>query len=94
LNRVLNHRLNHQDRHNARSVQAGTFSPADEALREAVELLEQRKTELQGIRGLVKEGLDDLDSGNYEDFTDESLRELFDGIESRGRQRLTAERRP
>ena len=78
----------------ARSVQAGRFSSADEALREAVELLERRETELQGIRVFVQEGLDDLDAGNYEDFTDENLRELFDGVESRGRQRLAAGSRP
>ena len=42
----------------------------------------------------VQEGLYDLDAGNYEDFTDENLRDLFDGVESRGRQRLAAERRP
>jgi len=78
----------------ARSVEAGRFASADEALREAVELLERRETELQGIRVFVQEGLDDLDAGNHEDFTDENLRELFDGVVSRGRQRLAAGSRP
>jgi putative addiction module CopG family antidote len=78
----------------ARSVQAGRFSSTDEALREAAELLERRETELQGIRVFVQEGLDDLDAGTYEDFTDENLRDLFDGVESRGRQRLVAGSRP
>ena len=77
----------------ARSVQAGRFASADEALREAVELLERREAELQGVRVFVQEGLDDLDAGNYEDFTDENLRDLFDGVESRGRQRLATQRR-
>jgi antitoxin ParD1/3/4 len=78
----------------ARSVQTGRFSSADEALRAAVELLERRETELQAVRVFVQEGLDDLDAGNCEAFTDENLHELFDGIQSRGRQRLAAERRP
>ncbi|MGA2714871.1 MAG: type II toxin-antitoxin system ParD family antitoxin [Bryobacteraceae bacterium] len=76
----------------ARSVQAGRFSSADEALREAVELLKRREVELQETRVFVQEGLDDLDAGDYEDLTDENLRELFDGVESRGRQRLASER--
>jgi putative addiction module CopG family antidote len=78
----------------ARSVQTGRFASASEALREAVELLERREAEVRGIRVFVQEGLDDLDAGNYEDFTDENLRELFDGVESRGRQRLAAGSRP
>ena len=78
----------------ARSVQAGRFASAGEALREAVELLERREAELQGIRVFVQEGLDELDAGNYEDFTDESLRNLFDRVVIRGRQRLAAGSRP
>lgn len=76
----------------ARSVLAGRFSSADDALRAALELLERRETELQGTRVFAREGLDDLDTGNYEDFTDDTLRTLFDGVESRGRQRLAAGR--
>jgi antitoxin ParD1/3/4 len=78
----------------ARSVQAGRFSSSDEALREAVELLKRSETELQRVRAFVGDGLSDLDAGNYEDFTDETLRELFDGVENRGRQRLAARPRP
>jgi len=81
----------------ARVVQTGRFSSPDDALREAVGLLERRETGLQETRVFVQEGLDDLesggDSGGYEDFTDENLRELFDGVVRRGRSRLAAERR-
>jgi antitoxin ParD1/3/4 len=77
-----------------RSVRNGRFASPDDAVRQAVELLERRESELQGTRVFVQVGIDDLDAGNYEDFTDENLRELFDGVESRGRQRLAAERRP
>jgi len=78
----------------ARGVQAGRFSSSDEALREAVELLQRSEAALQQVRAFVGDGLDDLDAGNYEDFTDETLPELFDGVESRGRQRLAAGPRP
>jgi len=74
-------------------VQTGRFLSPDDALREAVGFLEQRETSLLETRAFVQEGLDDLDSGDYEDFTDENLRHLFDGVESRGRQRLTTGQR-
>ena len=45
-------------------------------------------------QAFVREGLDDLDAGRYEDYTDESLHELFDGIKRRGRERLAAEEPP
>jgi putative addiction module CopG family antidote len=78
----------------ARSVREGRFASPDDAVREAVELLARQEAELHSTRAFVKAGLDDLDSGNYEDFADESLRGLFSGAESRGRQRLAAERLP
>ena len=42
------------------------------------------------MRAFVQEGFADLESGQYEDFTDENLRELFDGVARRGRERLLA----
>jgi putative addiction module CopG family antidote len=78
----------------ARSVREGRFASPDDAMRQAVELLARQESELQRTRAFVQDGLDDLDSGNYEDFTDENLRGLFSGAESRGRQRLAAERLP
>jgi putative addiction module CopG family antidote len=73
-----------------RSVQSGRFSSPDDAVREAVELLERREADLQRTRAFVAEGLADLDAGAYEEFSDENLHELFDGIAARGRERLTA----
>ena len=78
----------------ARSVQAGRFSSADEAFRDAVELLKRRETELQELQVFAQEGLGDLDAGDYEEFTDENLRELSMASRAAGRQRLAAARRP
>ena len=72
-------------------VRNGRFASHDDAMREAVTLLETRERELAQTRAFVREGLDDLDAGRYEDYTDESLHELFDGIKHRGRERLAAE---
>ncbi len=66
----------------------GRFASSDDAMREAVTLLEARERE----RAFVREGLDDLDAGRYGDYTDETLHELFDGIKRRGLERLSAEK--
>lgn len=74
----------------AQSVSSGRFSSADEAVRVAVEMLETRERGVPEMRAFVQEGLADLKSAQYEDFTDENLRELFDGVARRGRERLLA----
>ncbi len=76
-----------------RSVQSGRFSSPADAVREAVELLARREADLQGVREFVGEGLADLDAGAYEEFSDEDLHELFDGIAARGRERLAGRSR-
>ena len=76
------------------SVQIGRFSSPSEAVREAVELLARREADLLATREFVAEGLADLDAGAYEEFGDENLHELFEGVASRGRERLAAARRP
>lgn len=75
----------------AQSVSSGRFSSADEAVRVAVEMLETRERGVREMRAFVQEGLADLDSGEYGDFTEEHLWELFDGVARRGRARLLAE---
>jgi len=77
----------------ARAVESGRFSSPEDALREAVGLLERREAELQETRAFVREGLDELDAGDCEEFNDENLHELFAGVASRGRERLAAEHR-
>jgi putative addiction module CopG family antidote len=69
-------------------VRKGRFASSDDAVREAMTLLEARERE----RAFVREGLDDLEAGRYEEYTDETLHELFDGIKRRGLERLSAEK--
>ena len=75
-------------------VRNGRFASSDDAMREAVTLLETRERELAQTRAFVREGLDDLDAGRYEEYTDETLHEFFDGIKRRGLERLAAEQPP
>lgn len=68
----------------------GRFTSADEAVREAVSLLAAQMRETGALRIYVREGLEDLDAGNCEDFTEGNLHEFFDGVKRRGRERLAA----
>jgi putative addiction module CopG family antidote len=77
-----------------RNVQSGRFSSPGDAVREAVELLARREDDLQRTQEFVAEGLADLKTGAYEEFTDENLHELFEGVAARGRERLAAGPRP
>ena len=74
----------------ARTVREGRFASPDDALRQAVELLACHEAELKNTRAFAQAGLDDLDSGCSEDFTDENLHGLFDGVKNRGRGRILA----
>lgn len=47
--------------------------------------------EVDGLRVEVQRGVEALRSGNYTEYTDETLRDLFDKVKSRGReQRATS----
>ena len=77
-----------------KGVRDGRFASSDDAVREAVTLLEARERELAQTRAFVREGMDDLDGGRYEEYTDETLHKLFDGIRRRGLERLAVEQPP
>ena len=70
------------------NVRNGRFSSADNAMREAVDLLASHERETTATRAFLQPGLDDLEAGNFEEFTDENLHMLFDGIRNRSRERL------
>ncbi len=53
-------------------------------------MLETRERGVPEMGAFVQEGFAHLESGQYEDFTDENLRELFNGVARRGQERLLA----
>lgn len=59
----------HFDRFIETGVASGRFSNANETVREALRLLEQREAEdrakLEWFRSAVQEGIDDLERGDY-----------------------------
>ncbi|HMC58382.1 MAG TPA: type II toxin-antitoxin system ParD family antitoxin [Candidatus Solibacter sp.] len=59
----------HFDRYIEAGVTSGRFSNASEVVREGLRLLEQReqedKAKLEWLRAAVKEGIDDIERGDY-----------------------------
>ena len=66
-------------------VESGEFDSADEVLAKARELLDKYHDDL---RAKVQEGLEQLERGEYTEYTDETLHELFDDVSRRGREWL------
>jgi antitoxin ParD1/3/4 len=68
------------------TVESGRFANVEDAVREAVRLLEQREHEIAELRALVDEGLADLENGEYVDYTDETLPEMIEDIRREARE--------
>lgn len=74
---------------------AGKYQSEDEMLLEAVRLLRQRDRDFQRFKENLKMRLDRLDRGEEIELEDdEALREFFDDIQARGKQRYEAGKTP
>jgi len=67
-------------------VESGRFANVEDAVREAVLLLERREQEIVELRGLLDEGIADLDNKNCFDYTDETLPGMIDDIRRDARE--------
>ena len=65
-------------------IEKGAYRDRTEVLDEAVELLKERRELLEHL----DIGTQQLRNGEQTDFNDETLRELFDDIQTRGRERF------
>lgn len=63
----------------------GSYASRAEVLEDALELLRQRRELLRHIDA----GTEQLRTGQYNDYDEQSLHELFGQIKAEGRQRLT-----
>jgi antitoxin ParD1/3/4 len=80
------------ERYVREAIAAGRFDSAEEAVREAFDLLQQRDRQVESLRRDVKEGFDELDRGEGLDLDEAGLRQLFDDVQAQGRQRYDARR--
>ena len=80
--------------HIRRKVESGTYQSPDAVMAKALGLLDEHDEtvaeELDGLRVEVQQGVEALRSGDYTEYTDETLRDLFDEVKSRGRERRAA----
>ncbi len=67
------------------SVREGHFASADEAVREAVDLLEQQARWLQEVRAAVDESDEDFANGRYTEYTDETTPQLLAELKQEAR---------
>lgn len=70
-------------------VDSGRFRDRGEALDEAVELLKKRILLLQH----VDEGTRQLAAGDYTEYDEKGLRDFFDDVQRRGRERYEAQKK-
>jgi antitoxin ParD1/3/4 len=65
-------------------VRKGEYQSASEAVRDALRALQQRRQEdaekLKILRTLVKEGIDDLEQGNYDEVPGSQLGAYFEEL--------------
>ncbi len=71
-------------------IEGGRYKSSEDAIHEALRHWEDRQRTLAQLQVLVDEGMEDLEQGRYNDFTDETLPELFEQIKRRGRKRLSS----
>lgn len=73
-------------------VKSGNYQSASEVVREALLLMQQRDARLEQqtveLRRAVEAGVHEFEQGQGIEWDDCGLRQFFDEIKSRGRQRL------
>lgn len=79
--------------HIRRKVESGTYQSPDAVMAKALILLDEHDEsvaeELGGLHVEVQRGVEALRSGDYTEYTDETLQELFDEVKNRGREQRT-----
>ena len=74
-----------------RAIESGRFSHEEEAVREALALLEERERRRLEILASLDEAEASLARGEGRPITDESMKALAEDIKQRGRKRLATE---
>lgn len=72
-------------------VESGDYSSPDEVIDAALRLLEMRDKKMTSLREDVQAGLDQLERGEYVEYTEETLDQFFDEIEAEALSELEAQ---
>jgi Arc/MetJ-type ribon-helix-helix transcriptional regulator len=75
----------------SRKVDSGLYISHEAVLDKALDLLDDYDEELADIREKVQTAKTQIANGQYKDYTDETLHELFESISERGRRRLASD---
>jgi len=74
-------------------VEAGSYQTASEVVREALRLLKLRDEGLVQLRRDIQAGFDQIERGEFSDYTPRSESKLASIVKARGRKRLVALKR-
>jgi len=73
-------------------VRSGMYQTASEVVREALRVLDERDS-LGTLRRKVQEGVAQIERGEYEEYDENTIKDLVADIEARGKKRLAAKRK-
>ena len=78
-------------------VASGLYNSASEVIREALRRLDEhdrvREIRIEELRKQVAVGIAQLDRGEYTEYDEDSLKQMFEDVKIRGRERLAEERK-
>jgi antitoxin ParD1/3/4 len=69
-------------------VASGLYQTASEVVREGLRLLKERDDRQTSLREAIQEGLTQLETGKYQEYTADTLADLAQAVKDCGRQRL------
>ena len=75
-----------------RKVSSGVYETRDDVIDAALRLLDERDNYLEELRAKVNTGIAQIEDGDFVEYTDENLHELFEEIEGEGMQELEKRR--
>lgn len=76
-----------------RKMESGLYQSEDDVIDSALRLLDERDLYFQEIKEKVQLGIEQIANGEYVEYTDETLHELFNEIEEEGLKRMEARRK-
>ena len=72
-------------------VETGIYHTSSEVVGEALRLLQQRdESDIQALRDQVMAGFADIESGDFEEYDEQTTKQLAEDIKRRGRTRLAS----